>query len=373
MRVFGWCGRLCTIIVVVVAVFIGALSSGLLRRMGVFSFLDKLEVGGKPFFKGIVPAMHDGTPWGFSLDQMPDVTNEVIVVTGANVGLGYWTAYHLAAKKARVLIACRNEAKCADAAKLIKAGTGVDVEIGILDLASFGSIRKFAAEVGKRHGSINSLVLNAGVMMCPFQKTEEGLEMQIGTNHFGHHLLTKLLLPQLEAAAGKDGIATISVVTSNAHYNSYPGGIRSTIAEMNDESVYSASSAYGQSKLANVLFAQELAKRLKDKNILVNSCHPGGVDTELGRHIQTKMQGIFGSTFAKQLKVFVAENVVWHPKDAALTQIYLAVGPALRKQKITGKYFHPIARETKPDLHSFNQSLQSQLWELSEAFIAAHA
>lgn len=321
-------------------------------------------------FKGMAPAMHDGTPWGFTLDQMPDLTNEVVIVTGGNVGLGYWTAYHLAAKNAKVVIACRSQSKCDDAAKSIQAGAGVAVETGILDLASFASIRKFATELSKRHDTINSLVLNAGVMMCPFETTKEGLEMQIGTNHFGHHLLTKLLLPQLEAAAAAAGVATISVVTSNAHYNSYPVGIRSSIAEMNDASTYETAAAYGQSKLANVLFAQELAERVKDKSILVNSCHPGAVDTELGRHIETMMKGILGPRLAEQLSII--KQVIWDPRDAALTQIYAAVGPSLRQQKITGKYYHPIARETKPHFHAFDHKLQGKLWTLTEDFIAAH-
>jgi len=369
MGILGCCGKFCAILVLLMAIGIGALVSGLLRQWGLFSFLDGFEVGGKASLKGIVPAMHDGTPWGFSLDEMPDLSNEVIVVTGANVGLGYWTAHHLAAKNATVVAACRTKAKCQEAGDRIKQSTGVQIETGILDLASFASIRAFAAEVSRSHGNVNSLVLNAGIMMCPFSKTVEGLEMQIGTNHFGHALLTKLLLPQLEAAASAVGVATVSVVTSSAHYSSYPEGILSSIEAMNNEAAYETAKAYGQSKLANVLFAQELAARVKDKGILVNSAHPGAVDTELGRHIEATLRK-FSDTLADQLKVI--NTLVWEPRDAALTQLFASVGPSLRKQKITGKYYHPIARETRPDAHAFNTSLQSHLWSLTEAFIEAH-
>lgn len=370
MGVLGCCGKTCVVLVLLIAIGVGALVSGLVRQWGLFSFLDGFEPGGKAALKGLAPAMHDGIAWGFSFDEMPDLSNEVIVVTGANVGLGYWTAHHLAAKNATVVAACRSQVKCDEAAKRIKESTGTQIETGILDLSSFASIRAFAAGVGQAHGKVNSLVLNAGIMACPFTKTVEGLEMQIGTNHFGHALLTKLLVPQLEAAASAFGVATVSVVTSSAHFDSYPEGILPSLDAMNSEATYSTGKAYGQSKLANVLFAQELSGRLQDKGILVNSAHPGAVDTELGRHIGAVISK-FSPYLAEWLKSS-SKSILWTPSDAALTQLFLSVGPSLRRQKITGKYFHPIARETKPDQHAFNASLQRNLWSLTEAFIEAH-
>jgi len=369
MGLLSCCSKTCPILVSLLAIGLGALLSGHLRKWGLFSFLDGFEPGGKASLKGIAPAMHDGVAWGFTVDELPDLSNEVIVVTGANVGLGYWTAHHLAAKNATVVAACRSQAKCQEAANRIKESTGNQIETGILDLASFASIRAFAAEVSHAHGSLNSLVLNAGVMMCPFSKTVEGLEMQVGTNHFGHALLTKLLLPRLEVAASAFGVATVSVVTSSAHFSSYPEGILSSIDAMNDEAAYSTAKAYGQSKLANVLFAQELAERVKEKGILVNSAHPGAVHTELGRHIEAMLRKY--STFLAEKLKFI-NTLVWDPKDAALTQLFLSVGPSLRAQKISGKYYHPIARETRPDSHAFNASLQKHLWSLTESFIEAH-
>jgi NAD(P)-dependent dehydrogenase (short-subunit alcohol dehydrogenase family) len=130
-----------------------------------------------------------------------------------------------------------------------------------LDLSSFKSIRAFAATFTAQHKSLDSLVLNAGVMMPPFTLTAEGLEMQIGTNHFGHQLLTSLLLPALEQHT-HDQSATVVAVSSAAHYDTYPEGVRLTLESLNDEATYIRPKAYGQSKLANVLFAQELAVRV---------------------------------------------------------------------------------------------------------------
>jgi len=192
----------------------------------------------------------------------------------------------------------------------------------------------------------------------------------MGTNHFGHFLLTQLLLPRVEAAAAAKGVATIVVVSSSAHYSSYPEGILPSIERMNDEATYDGSRAYGQSKLANVLFAQELAERMKSKNILVNSIHPGLVDTEIFRHMYDFL-ATFSATFAEKFQEVVS-NAMWKPSDAALTQLYAAVGPSLKAQRVTGKYFHPIARETPPDLHARNATLQKMLWQLTEDFIAAH-
>lgn len=320
---------------------------------------------------GMLPAMHDGEAWGFTHDEMPDLTGHVVVVTGGNTGLGYWTARHLAAKRAKVVIGCRSKRKCNEAAQRIKDDTGGQVLVGELDLASFASIRSFASDVSAHHPSIDSLVLNAGVMMPPFGTTKEGLETQIGTNHFGHQLLTKLLLPQVEAAAAAKGVATVAVVSSAAHFDSVPGGIRATLAEMNDPNLYDRTKAYGQSKLANVLFAQELAERVREKGILVNSLHPGGVDTELFRHVQDTLAAVHPA-LASWFDANVMKGAAWRPEDAALTQLYAAVGPKLKQKGITGKYFHPIARQTRPDPHAQNATLQRRLWELTEAFIAEH-
>lgn len=193
----------------------------------------------------------------------------------------------------------------------------------------------------------------------------------IGVNHFGHFLLTQELLGLLEKGAAKHGVATVTVVSSAAHYDSYPEGILASVEEMNDETKYTRGEGYGQSKLANVLFAQELAERVASKNILVNSVHPGGVATELSKHLVAKVREVVGEGMAKSLKELL-DSAAWKPSDAALTQVYTSIGSKIREQKITGKYFHPIARENAPDPHARNKTLQKRLWQMTEEFISKH-
>jgi len=303
------------------------------------------------------------------------------VVTGGNIGLGYWTARHLASRQAAVVLACRSLDRCEPAAAEIRAETGnphgaVCME---MDLASFASVRSFArsfSEMAEQTGVvISGLILNAGVMVPPFGLTEDGLETQIGVNHFGHFLLASLLRPSLEAAAASRlGVATVVVVSSNAHYNSYDEGIR-PLEELNNEASYDRGKAYGQSKLANVLFAQELAERAGPSGILVNAVHPGAVETNLGRNLESAIQATLGGAALDWLKQHVlptSERGLWHPKDASLTALYAAVSDEVRKGKVTGKYFHPIARPTTPHAHARNGTLQNWLWGVTEDYLAAH-
>jgi len=371
MGVLGGFVKLSAALVLLVAILIGSLldeRTNFLKKAGLFRALDGWVGARGKYAMGFVPMMHDDTPWGFSESDMPDLTGQSMLVTGGNTGLGYWTAFHLARAKADVTIACRSQSRCDAAADELFTATGANVSTGVLDLASFASIRSFAGSFKPK--ALHSLILNAGVMAPPFSLTQEGLEMQIGTNHFGHFLLTDLLLSKLEKAA--DSTPTIVVVSSCAHYDSYPEGVRWTVDEMNDEALYSKMQGYGQSKLANVLFAQELAERLEPKGILVNSIHPGVVETELKRHVLDVIEPVIGKTGTDYFQTLIA-GMSWHPRDASLTQVYAAVGVQLKREKITGKYFHPIARVNEaPDLHSFNTTLQRRLWELSIEFIQSH-
>ena len=156
--------------------------------------------------------------------------------------------------------------------------------------------------------------------------------------------------------------ATVVAVSSSAHYASYDEGILPNIEAMNDETKYDRRKAYGQSKLANVLFAQELSRRVAGTGVLVNSIHPGGVDTELFRHIFDLIETKVGISIE-----FLKGKGTWHPRDAALTQDYAAIAPQV---KIGGRYLHPIARENKPDPHAQNEALQKHLWDTTEEFIS---
>lgn len=369
--------KLTAVVVLLVSLLVGSLFSddtNVLKKLGVFRYFDSY-VGsrGAPFWMGMFPAMHEGTPWGFQASDIPDLTNQTILVTGGNAGLGYWSAYHLASHGANVVITCRSAGKCAAAAKKLGQETGHGVSTGLLDLASFESIRSFAAAFRKQHSSIDSLMLNAGLMTPQFGTTKEGIEIHMGTNHFGHFLLTELLMPLLEASVSTT--PTVVVVSSASSYDSFPEGVRLTLAEINDPTAFRVMTSYGQSKLANVLFAQELASRVADKGIVVNSCHPGNVETEVSGNTLDFIKSKAG----EQVAAFIKENLlprggrgVWRAEDGALTQVFLAVSPTVRTNKITGKYFHPVARETVPDLHAFNKTLQQALWDLSAEVVATH-
>ena len=209
--------------------------------------------------------------------RIPSQSGRVAIVTGASSGLGLETAIALGAAGAHVVLACRNPAKAADAlAQVGRRASGADAESMTLDLADLGSVRRFATDVAARFDKIDLLVNNAGVMAVPLQRTADGFEMQIGTNHFGHFALTGLLLPQLERAPG----ARIVNVASLAHRWTS----RMNLDDPNFErSRYNKWDAYGKSKLANLLFTFELVRRFEaaGKRIIVAAAHPGYSSTNL--------------------------------------------------------------------------------------------
>jgi NAD(P)-dependent dehydrogenase (short-subunit alcohol dehydrogenase family) len=207
-----------------------------------------------------------------------ELTGKVAVVTGASGGLGEETARALASRGARVVLAARNPEKVEAAmARIRNSGVQGGIETLILDLGSFDSIRSAAAELAGRHGAINLLVLNAGVMAPPLGRTADGHELQFGTNHLGHFLFTLLLRDNLVAGAP----ARVVVLSSAGH----------RVAGMNwkdpdyERTEYHNFTAYGRSKTANALFALGLDSRMAEKGVHAYSVHPGVIMTELSRHL----------------------------------------------------------------------------------------
>ncbi|MEN8719202.1 MAG: oxidoreductase, partial [Oceanococcaceae bacterium] len=202
--------------------------------------------------------------------DMPSLAGKRALVTGANSGLGLYTTQGLAAAGASVIMACRNPAKAEAALATVKAAVpAADVELMTLDLADLASVRAFAEAVAAAHPVVDLLVNNAGVMAVPFQKTKDGFEMQIGTNHFGHFALTGLLLPQLQAAPA----ARVVSVASMAHRWTR----RMNLDDPNfQNSRYNKWDAYGKSKLANLLFMFELNRKLQAAGAPITSvaAHP---------------------------------------------------------------------------------------------------
>lgn len=205
------------------------------------------------------------------------VDGRVVIITGANTGIGKETALELAKRGAHVYMACRDMERCENArAEIVLESKNKYVYCRECDLSSFESVRKFADRFKKERKELHILINNAGVMRCPKMLTKDGIELQLGTNHMAHFLLTNLLLDLLKQSAP----SRIVNVSSLAHTR---GQIR--VADLNSEQSYDSGDAYSQSKLANVLFTRELAKRLAGTAVTVNSLHPGIVSTELGRHM----------------------------------------------------------------------------------------
>jgi NAD(P)-dependent dehydrogenase (short-subunit alcohol dehydrogenase family) len=207
-----------------------------------------------------------------------DLSGKVALVTGASGGLGAETARAFAAQGARVILTARDLAKADAVVKGIRESTGNDmVEVEELELGSLESVRRFARRVLERHEALNILVNNAGVMACPFGKTEDGFELQFGTNHLGHFLTTALLVPALRRGTP----ARVVSLSSRGHHLS-PVVFEDLQFEQRP---YDKWSSYGQAKTANVLFAVELEKRLGEQGVHANAVHPGVIMTDLARHL----------------------------------------------------------------------------------------
>lgn len=277
------------------------------------------------------------------------IDGKVVIITGANTGIGKETAIDLARRGGKVYIACRDRRKSEEALKEIKdisrSSQAFQIE---LDLASIESIREFSRKFHEHESQLHILVNNAGIMACPKALTKDGFEMQFGVNHLGHFMLTNLLLDCLANGAP----SRIVVVSSSGH----------KLSDINKDDLmgeksYSKIKSYGQSKLANILFARELAKRLNGTNVTVNSCHPGVVQTELGRHMSSWLRPVYRKVLRPIYKT---------PFEGAQTQIRLAVDPDLRN--VSGKYFSDC-EEVEPSKAARDAQTAEWLWDKSTQLI----
>ncbi|XP_066488893.1 retinol dehydrogenase 12-like isoform X2 [Tiliqua scincoides] len=271
------------------------------------------------------------------------LTGKVVVITGANTGIGKETAKELARRGARVILACRDMAKAETAAGEIRTNTGnQQVVVKKLDLADTKSIREFAENLLKEEKELHILINNAGVMICPYSKTADGFEMQLGVNHLGHFLLTFLLIDRLKQSAP----ARIVVVSSRAHH---AGKIR--FHDLQGEKSYNRLLAYCHSKLANILFTRELARRLQGTGVTVNALHPGTVTTELVRH--SYIAAFLWKIFSIFLKT---------PYEGAQTSVYCAVAEEL--ESVSGKYFSDCM-PAYVSSRGRNDETAQKLWQVS--------
>ncbi|XP_072767901.1 retinol dehydrogenase 12-like [Anoplolepis gracilipes] len=288
--------------------------------------------------------------------------NKVVVITGANTGIGKETARDFYRRGARVILACRNMEKARNAVKDIKNNPFLstdneqyksqlgDLAIYSLDLCSLKSVRECAKKLLTSESAIHILVNNAGIMMSPHKKTEDGFELQLQSNHLGHFLLTLLLLPKMQSSAPGCRIVNVSSlahVFGKIHFN-----------DMNLDRSYGALKAYAQSKLANILFTKELAHQLKEagiNGINVYSLHPGVVRTELGRYYNRTI--IPGATFFYYhiMRPFIKSSV-----QGAQTTIHCAVDKKVANE--TGLYYSEC-RVTRPQWRARDDQMAKDLWD----------
>lgn len=257
----------------------------------------------------------------WTASDIPDQTGRVAVVTGANTGLGYETALALAEHGARVVLAVRNLDKGKDAAARITAkAPQADVAVQELDLASLQSIRAAAEQLRAAHDRIDLLINNAGVMWPPKSTTKDGFELQFGTNHLGHFAFTGLLLDRLLPVAGSRVVTVSSVghrIRADIHFD-----------DLQWERSYSRAGAYGQSKLANLLFTYELQRRLAPLGTTIAvAAHPGGSRSELTRHLPGWARAIMP----------VIEPLFQGPDMGALPTLRAATDPGV----LGGQYYGP--------------------------------
>jgi NAD(P)-dependent dehydrogenase (short-subunit alcohol dehydrogenase family) len=300
---------------------------------------------------------------------IPDLTGKVCVVTGGNTGIGYETCLALAKHKAKVYMASRSESRARDAIAKLKEELSKEghqttqVEFLELDLMNLKKSRDAADEFLKRESRLDILILNAGVMATPYSLTEDGIENQIATNHFGHFTFTTRLLPLIVDTSKKHGQARIVSLSSMAHWSNLSMSWRqpdfASLESMN-RPFMSTWMRYGQSKVANILFAKELDRRLKDENIFVNAVHPGFVHSELLRGI-SQFSSIVGA-----VSHLASSMAALTPPEGAYTSLYTACSPEIQEKQIRGKYFAPFARMQDPSPLAQNEELAKRLWNVSE-------
>jgi NAD(P)-dependent dehydrogenase (short-subunit alcohol dehydrogenase family) len=285
---------------------------------------------------------------------------KVVVVTGSNVGIGFETAVGLAAREATTVLACRNQAKAEAAAREVTRRTwNDDVHVVPLDLADLASVRKAAEEVRTRWDRLDVLVNNAGGTWSSRQETAQGFEYTFGVNHLGPFYLTNLLLPRLRAGAP----SRIINLTSVGHHAARRG---MRFEDLQSEKHYEAMEAYCRSKLANVLFTRQLARRLDADGdgdgdaVSVNAAHPGPVRSSFG--MDGDLHGFmgFGIRLARPFEI--------SPKRGAKTSLYLATSPNVAGK--TGQYWvrskpGHMSRRARDD------EAATRLWDESERLIAS--
>ncbi len=274
---------------------------------------------------------------------MNDLANKTFVITGANTGIGKITARELARAGAHVILACRSADKTNPVIEEIQSETGnKHVEFIQLDLGDLASVRHCADELLARKAPIHGLINNAG-LAGQRGTTKDGFEIQFGTNHLGHYLFTRLLLDRIK----ESGPARIVNVSSASHYSAK--GIDFDALRTRTKST-TGMAEYGVSKLSNVLFTKELARRLEGSAVTTYAVHPGVVATDVWRRVPAPVR-------------WVMKKFMWTPEQGAQSTIRAATAPELATE--TGRYYNKDGREKKPNRVADDVELAKTLWSKS--------
>ena len=277
------------------------------------------------------------------------MNSKIAFITGANAGIGKETAKGLAQKGYTVVMHARNKEKGQTALDEIREATGnPNLDLLIADLSSQKQVRALAAAFLEKYDALHLLINNAGAVFNQYKETGDGIEQCFAVNHLASFLLTHLLLDRIKSSAP----ARIVNVASASHYS---GAIR--FSDLGHKNGYNGMKVYGQSKLANVLFTYELARKLEGSGVTVNALHPGVVKTKIGN----KDGGVFFSLMWSLMKPFMIT-----PEKGAATSLYVATAPEL--EGVSGKYFDN-SKEKKSSDASHNQEIAKKLWDVSAEMV----
>jgi NAD(P)-dependent dehydrogenase (short-subunit alcohol dehydrogenase family) len=279
---------------------------------------------------------------------------KVVVITGANTGVGLETAVGVAAQGATTVLACRNQAKAEAAAhEVIQRTWNDDVHTVSLDLADLASVRKAADEILTRWDRLDVLDNNAGGTWTERQETAQGLEYTMGVCHIGHFYLTRLLLERLQGTAP----SRVINVTSVGHHAAFKG---MRFDDLQSEKGYDGMEVYCRAKLANVLFTRELARRTAGTGLTANTAHPGWVRSRFGMDGDTKGKSAFGFRAVRPFQI--------SPRRGARTSVYLATSPEVATR--TGEYW-VRSKRGHMGKQARNDEAATRLWDDSEQILAA--
>ena len=300
----------------------------------------------------------------WTVKDIPNQTDRVAIVTGANSGLGYQSSLALARKGATVVMACRNQKQGQQALDQIKQQVpNAHLELASLDLSDLATIHSFATEFKSRHDKLDVLLNNAGIMAIPRGETKDGFEMQLGVNHLGHFALTGLVLENLLNTAHSRVVTTTSFVHVIGRIN---------FENLQMQRRYTRYGAYAQSKLANLLFAFELQRRLAaiGADVISVAAHPGYANTSLQNTSAAASGSLLESLWYPIGNTIMAQSA----EMGALPQLYAATAPEIKGGELYGPLFltRGQPRQDWAIPAAYNRAVAQRLWAVSEDLTHVH-